>query len=89
MELTKNYKTSLYVKIEEKILPNVYLSDIIKKEIDEQKIVSIKSLYENLSKNNQLNTPQSKLRHRIRAAVYTLQENNYIQRIGNGIYQKR
>ena len=69
-------------------MSDVYLVDVIRKKFDEEKIVTIKSLYESLAENDQTKMVQYRLHHRIRGAVYNLQESKYIERIAKGVYQK-
>jgi len=64
------------------------ITDIIKKEFDEREKITLKELYELLSKNPNIGVDHSKLKHRIRSTLYSLKHSNNIKRVGEATYEK-
>lgn len=61
---------------------------LVRKEFDTGKEITLKEIYDNISKIPDLQIKNDEIHHRIRSAVYTLKKNNEIVRTGEGKYQK-
>lgn len=64
------------------------IADIIRSEFNKKNTLTLSELYEIVSKNPNLNIDPSKIKHRIRSTIYSLQQSNEIARIERNTYKK-
>lgn len=66
----------------------VNLAEVVRAEFENKKQLTLEDLYKLLSQNSDINIEPSKLKHRIRSTIYSLQQSKKIKRVGGAIYEK-
>jgi hypothetical protein len=53
----------------------------------EQNQITLKDIFQELSKNPNIDLPENILQHRIRSTIYSLKKSGEINRVGNSTYR--
>ena len=65
----------------------ISFSSIIREMFNEQNQLTLKEIFQELSKNPNIDLSESKLQHRIRSTLYSLKKNGKINHIKNSTYR--
>ena len=63
-------------------------SKIIRDMFEENEELTLRDLYEDLSKNDDIDIDASTLRHRIRSSLFSLKQSGHIKRVSDATYKK-
>lgn len=63
-------------------------SDIVRKVFENGEPIALTKIYEIISKNPDVKVEPANLKHRVRSAIYSLQQSKEVVRVGGTMYKK-